>query len=277
VEALSRSECKKKSGDAMSCTSCHNPHESVLPDNRVTYFRAKCLACHGPAFGEKHHPDRPDCTACHMPASASADVAHTQVTDHRIPRRPQIEPQLLVDATANSTLPRLVQFPSDNSDAPDPRDLALAWTSLVESGMTDAEAEARKELSEAAKQSPNDPAILSALAFMEQKRGNTDDARRLYQRALAIDPDLVDAETNLGVLEGRAGELTGALKLWLAAFQNAPDRSAIGLNVARAYCAQGKTSDARSSVLRVLQFNPDLASAKQMLRQLNETPPSCGN
>jgi predicted CXXCH cytochrome family protein len=275
VEALAQSTCKKKAGDAMSCTSCHNPHEAVSPENRVAYFRAKCLSCHGAAFGEKHHSDRPDCTACHMPASASVDVAHTQVTDHRIPRRPQVGAQLLQDPSDTVSSLRLVLFPG--GETTDPRDLALAWTSLVESGMSDAEPEARDQLSKALNQSPDDPAILSALGYMEQKRGNIDGARQLYQRALAMDPDLIDAATNLGVIEGRGGDLEGALKLWLSAFQNAPDRSGIGLNIARAYCAENKIPEARTAILRVLQFNPDLGSAKDMLRQLNATSPRCGN
>ena len=113
VEALAQSQCKKKSGDAMSCTSCHDPHRSLSAEERVAFYRGKCLACHGAAFGAKHHPDHPDCTACHMPASPSTDVAHTEVTDHRIPRRPQISPQLLQNpdgvfrlVTALSSVPR---------------------------------------------------------------------------------------------------------------------------------------------------------------------------
>ena len=259
----------------MSCTSCHNPHEAVSPENRVEYFREKCLACHGAAFGEKHHPDRPDCTACHMPAAASADVAHTQVTDHRIPRHPQVGVPLLQDSSRTTSSPRLVPFPG--GETADPRDLALAWTSLVESGMTGAEAEARNQLSKALKQSPDDPAILSALGYMEQKQGKLDDARQLYQRALQADPNLIDAETNLGVIKGRAGDLDGALQLWLAAFQDAPGRSSIGLNIARAYCVEGKISQARAAVLRVLQFNPDLATAKQMLRRFTATASGCGS
>src|SRR6266481_5170524 len=86
VEALSQSACKRKSGEAMSCTSCHNPHASPSAEERVSYYRGKCLACHGEAFGAKHHPEQADCTRCHMSASLSTDIAHTQVTDHRIPR-----------------------------------------------------------------------------------------------------------------------------------------------------------------------------------------------
>ena len=278
VEALAQSQCKKKSGDAMSCTSCHDPHRSSSAEERVAFYRGRCLACHGAAFGGKHHPDRPDCTACHMPASPSTDVAHTEVTDHRTPRRPQISPQLLQnpDGKSSFSLPRLVPFP-DTKTEPDPRDLALAWNSVAENGMSVAEPQARELLSKAVKQSPDDPALLSALAYAEQRRGSTEHARELYQRALAQDPTLVDAATNLGVIEAQTGDLQSAMQLWRNAFQRTPARSTIGLNIARTYCAAGKFSEARTFTLRVLEFNPDLPAARKLLQFLNRSPASCGN
>jgi hypothetical protein len=130
-EALSQSVCKKKSGDAMSCITCHDPHLQVKPDERVSFYRAKCLACHGKAFGAKHHADRPDCTSCHMPASLSTDVAHTEVTDHRILRRPTSTP-MLENAFAQPTTPKLVPFPHSHESDSDLRDEALAWESVAE-------------------------------------------------------------------------------------------------------------------------------------------------
>lgn len=278
VEAFAQSQCKKKSGDAMSCTSCHDPHRSPSAEERVAFYRGRCLVCHGAAFGAKHHPDHPDCTACHMPASPSTDVAHTEVTDHRTPRRPQISPQLLQnpDGKSSFSLPRLVPFP-DTKTEPDPRDLALAWDSVVESGMSVAEPQARELLSKAVKQSPDDPALLSALAYAEHRRGSTEHAREVYQKALAKDPTLVDAATNLGVIEAQTGDLQGAMQLWQNAFQHTPARSSIGLNIARAYCAAGKFSEARTYTLRVLEFNPDLPSARKLLQVLTRSPASCGN
>ncbi len=275
VEALAQSQCKKKSGDAMSCTSCHDPHQSPLAEERVAFYRGKCLACHGAAFGAKHHPERPDCTACHMPTSLSTDVAHTEVTDHRILRQPQISPQLLQNAAETPALPRLVPFPEPKAE-PDPRDLALAWESVVESGMSAAEPKARELLAKAVQQSPDDPVLLSALAYCEQRGGSIERARELYQKALARDSTLVDAATNLGVIEAQAGDLPDAVKLWKNAFERAPARSSIGLNLARAYCAAEKFDEARTYTRRVLEFNPDLVSARKLLEALNRSPANCG-
>jgi Flp pilus assembly protein TadD len=273
VEALLQSQCKQKAGDVMSCTSCHNPHESPTKEHRVAYYRGKCLACHGAAFGAKHHGNRPDCTECHMPSLRTTDVAHTQVTDHRIPRQPQMSSQLLQDVATQRSTPRLVPFPA--SQKVEPRDLALAWVLLVESGMSTDEAQERRLLFAALKQTPDDPALLSALGYLEQRRGATDQARGLYRKALGLAPESIDAAANLGVIEARAGHVQEAVGLWQDAFKRAPHRGSIGMNIARVYCQAGKGDEAIVYVLRVLQFSPDRGQALKMLQGLGRSPATC--
>ena len=280
-EALAQSTCKKKSGDAMSCMSCHDPHSSPPAEQRASYYRGKCLACHGKAFGAKHHADRPDCTACHMPSSLSVDISHTEVTDHRIQRRPELSPQLLQDSSSqNSTTrnpsPTLIPFPYSKEADDDIRDRALAWQSLAENGSQEAAAQADRLLHEAAKQFPDDPAILSGLAYVELNHGAVERARDLYQKALALDSTLIDAAANLGVIEARSGHPQRAVELWQGAFDRAPADSSIGMNLARTFCESGRINEARASVLRVLRFNPDLSSAKKLLQLLDADPPGCG-
>ncbi len=276
VEALAQSVCKKKSGDAMSCTSCHDPHFEPSAAERVAYYRRKCLACHA-KVGTKHHTDQPDCAACHMPSSLSTDVAHTEVTDHRILRRPAVSPELLQDRNTQPTQPRLVRFPDPQKTDEDARDLALAYESLVEGGMTAVAPEAERVLRSAVEKSPNDPTLLSALAYSAQKKGDLDHARYLYEKALGIDPTLIDAATNLGVIEATRGHLREAVRLWEDAFQRAPGQSRIGMNIARVLCDAGQPGSARDYVLRVLEFNPDLPEAKTLLQGLNGNPPKCGH
>ena len=275
-EALAQSMCKKKSGAAMSCMSCHDPHRPPSPEERVTFYREKCLACHA-GLSVKHHANQPDCTSCHMPANLSTDVAHTEVTDHRIPRRPNSGP-VLENALAqpSSALPRLAPFPASPATEHDDRDMALAWATMAGSGNEAVLKQAEQLLRKAAQESPKDPAVLSSLAYVEQRRGATSDARELYQKALAQDPNLLDAATNLGVIEANSGHLREAVTLWEGAFARAPGRSAIGMNIARAFCSAGKLDQARDFTLRVLQFNPDLDSAKKLLNGLNAVPPKCG-
>lgn len=273
-EALAQSKCKITSGDAMSCMSCHDPHSSPAPDQRASYFRGKCLECHGAAFGAKHHPENTDCTSCHMPSSLSVDIAHTEVTDHRILIRTQIGVQLLQDPTVRPTL-SLLPFPYSKEAADDIRDQALAWQSLANGGVADAGPYAEQSLRLAAKQTPDDPAILAGLGFVELQHGQLDHARALYEKALALNFNLIDAAVNLGVIEARMGHLNQAVKLWEGAFDRAPGKSAIGMNLARTLCEAGQMKEAKSYVERALRFNPDLSEGKKLLQLLNANPPTC--
>ncbi len=272
-EALAQSMCKKKSGDAMSCTSCHDPHRTVKEEDRVSFYRAKCIACHGETFAAKHHVDRPDCTSCHMPASQSKNIAHTEVTDHRILARPSDQPREQI-APSPQIAPKLLPFPYSAAADNDLRDKALAWETLAQSGIPGAASEAERLLKSIAPGS-SDPAVLSAMGFIAQNHGDMDQARSLYRKALAISPGLLEAENNLGTLEARSGNMQEAAKLWEDAFQRAPGQSSIGMNLAYEFCAAGKFDAARNFTLRVLQFNPDLGAAKRLLNGLNADPAKC--
>ena len=270
VEAFSLSACKRKSGDGMSCLTCHNPHEEPAVSERAAYYRSKCLACHGEGFAAKHHPGEPDCTRCHMPSLQSADVAHTQSTDHRILRRPQT-----VELLQGESSIRLLPFPENEASLTTSRDFALGWENLAERGVEGASHEAEHYLRQALKDRPSDPALLSALGFVEQEHGRENEARELYERALKIDPLSNDAATNLGVLEARSGHPRQAIDLWKAAFDRVPHRSAVGMNLATVLCSLGQTGEARGYILRVLRFNPDLTPAKRALHELTPANSGC--
>jgi Tetratricopeptide repeat/Cytochrome c554 and c-prime len=271
-ESLAQSVCKRKSGDTMSCSSCHDPHQSVSPENKVAFYRGKCLACHGAAFAAKHHPKQQDCVACHMQRAPSSDVAHTEVTDHRILRRPAAKSA----ATPSGNLPDLESFPPSAATANNLRDLALAWQSIVDSGMSMAQPRAAQLLHDALRDSPSDPALLSAAAYVALQQHDVQQARELYQKALNLNPQLVDASSNLGVLEAQKGNMAESIKLWQSAFDRAPARSEIGMNLARVFCGANQLDDARTIVVRVLRFNPDLPAAKKLFLNLNANPATCG-
>jgi predicted CXXCH cytochrome family protein len=275
VEALAQSVCKQKSGNSMSCTSCHDPHSSPSAEELVSYFRGKCLACHGDSFGVRHHPEQKDCTACHMPAATSKNIAHTEVTDHRIPRQTKVPMPLLGDAVPSPDKLQLVPFPDSQEAEGDLRDLALAWESLANTGTEAARPQAEQLLRRSAAQFPNDAATLAALGYEEQIHGDIRGAQTLYQRALALDPSVIDAATNLGVIEAQRANLPAAIKWLQGAFERAPGRSGVGMNLARVFCIAGRFDEARASVARVLEFNPDLGTAKRLSTELKGADPNC--
>jgi tetratricopeptide (TPR) repeat protein len=202
----------------------------------VTYYRQKCLACHGQALGAKHHAAQPDCTSCHRPRANSADMAHTQATDHRILKVPSMTGLTLPSQTF---APQGSRFPAVRPDeAPEPkatetRDLALAWQTLAQQGVGGAAPEAEHFLRRGVAEGLEDAALLSGLAYFKLERGGKRRARDLYERALKADPTMIDAATNLGVIEAHQARMDLALPLSEEAFRRAPAHSAIGMNLTR--------------------------------------------
>lgn len=273
-EALSLSECKRQSGDKMWCGSCHDAHAEPTAEEKAAYYRGKCLNCHGEEFGAKHHPDKPDCTKCHMPSLPSKDVAHTEGTDHRIQRYPNSRPLPRLEVRGTPGAP-LVSFPESAASLASTRDFALAWEALAQRNFDDAAQKAEEYLWEAVKQQPEDPVLLAALGLVQQKHGNNKQAGEFYERALKLDPLNNEAATELGVLEARSGNLRQAVELWQGAFDRAPYRSAVGVNLAMAFCVAKQKDVAMKFVNRVLQFNPDYLKGKQLLANLQHDPPQC--
>src|SRR5262249_1829054 len=88
VEKLSKSACKRASGDRMWCGTCHDPHRVPAATERAAFFRERCLTCHQPADCQRGF----DCVSCHMPRSHAADAGPGGFTDPSSPRalsRPQ--------------------------------------------------------------------------------------------------------------------------------------------------------------------------------------------
>ena len=269
-EALAQSGCKRASAEKMTCTSCHDPHYSPDASTKVNYYRTKCLACHGVAFGEKHHAENRDCVNCHMPALSTRDISHTEATDHRILKRPEA-----VIPNRNSETAKLVPFPVTAATENDIRDLALAYETLVERGDQSATAEAQKLLIAAGKQGANDASVLTALGYLAQQQGKEELAREYYENALRADPYNEEAATNLGVAEAKEGHLQRAVGLWQNVFRHAPWRGNVGVDIALGYCAAGRYDDAAEYVKRVLEFNPDFTIGRSLQNQLSENPPRC--
>lgn len=94
VEQMRESRCYVGSQGRLGCTSCHDPHGVPDRQSREAFYRSRCNACHadescGLIDAEREAaPFSGSCISCHMPPTASRDVPHTAVTDHRVRRRP---------------------------------------------------------------------------------------------------------------------------------------------------------------------------------------------
>ena len=96
VEQIRKSRCFLESSGRLGCTSCHDPHGTPPSGKRITFYRNRCLNCHGvnsehcniDIAERKKFSSEDSCIDCHMPKLAANDVPHTSQTDHRILRAP---------------------------------------------------------------------------------------------------------------------------------------------------------------------------------------------
>lgn len=79
---LANSQCFDGQDARLSCITCHDPHQKLLPE--AVFVDTKCLACHTDSAAVKVCPvSKSNCAGCHMPKIA-APGSHRLFTDHQI-------------------------------------------------------------------------------------------------------------------------------------------------------------------------------------------------
>jgi predicted CXXCH cytochrome family protein len=253
-EALLHSACKVASGDKLTCTTCHDPHSSPSAEERVSYFRKKCLTCHtDPKLATGHHPEQKDCAVCHMPTREPTDISHEQATDHNIQRRPSITASALRlrDLEASDEL-----LPVGHVSAGD-RELGLAYAQLAEHGNQKYAEKAHRLLEKAEKGGASDVQLHTQLGFIEQMSGDRTTARKEYEDALKEDLYEATALGNLAVLDAASGRTADAITRLQRVVDADPSQMAAGLNLAFIECRIGDKKKALEILMGLSRFNPD--------------------
>ena len=105
-------------------------------------------------------------------------------------------------------------------------------------------------------------------ARRQYRAGRIDDARSICRRALAQDPDDVDAAQLLGVLVGRVGETSEAIDLLERAASGRPGDANILSNLGAVYRSAGRYDDAEARYREAIAIDAGNASAHFNLANL---------
>jgi tetratricopeptide (TPR) repeat protein len=248
VEQMYLSRCfqKSKETNKLGCISCHDPHEHIGSDRRVTHYRNRCLTCHRDK--ENKDPERVSCSFplaqrlkenredscihCHMPPYRASDIVHNASTNHRILRRPQKEVASPAELPGNTSL---VLFPQKLVNIQDPersRDLGIALSHL------------------AMKKKASREQVQSAIWLLEK----------------TLHPDDLDAWEHKAKLLFFQGRMSQALAATESILQKQPNHE-IACAQAGAFCA-----DSDKAVLywrRAVTLNPWMPRYRAALAQLN--------
>lgn len=268
-EALLRSACRRGAGERLTCVTCHDPHAEPAPEQRVAFYRGKCLQCHTDSasfHAATHHPEQPDCAQCHMPSRATSDIAHEQNVDHNIQARPATatSPKLaLSDAFHFASAVDLVPV----GDAkPTDRDNGLAYAQFAVKGDRESHSRALALLSKVEANGQADAIVHQQLGYLLQLAGQSEAARKQYAAALIAHPHDATSESNLAVLEAQAGNVAEATRLLSDVADIAPDRTAALLNLAMLQCRTNDPAAAKKTLQRALFFQPDSFEARLFLQ-----------
>jgi Flp pilus assembly protein TadD len=203
-----------------------------------------------------------------MPREKSGDVAHEQVTDHRIQRRPA-PASMQTQGTADLTM-------VGRGTASD-RDLGLAYFQMANLGDQEAGHRAMALLQKAERHEADqpDPDLHRALGFLAQLSGDRAMATREYEATLHASPADSIAAGDLAILEARAGNARAAITLLEGISHDDPGETAAGMDLAMIDCALGDPQSATKALQHVLDFSPDDAKARQGLAAIEGKPETC--
>jgi tetratricopeptide (TPR) repeat protein len=266
VTRLRESQCFLRSKGALTCTTCHNPHDVRHGSEGAALYNKACMQCHAKTLSQQvvaaSHTTQTGCIDCHMPKRRTEDIVHMAVTDHLIQRfKPAGD--LLANRLEYHEDPstmyhgEVVRYETGDGpkNAADALYVALAQVrdgANLEKGIPQLE-----RAIALLKPSRPEPYFELANAYRDIKQGGN--ALALYREALRLDPKYVPALLEFGWTLKLAGDMAGAI----AAAQRATE---IAPADARAWNALGQ------AMLDGDQFQAAIAPLKQALTLDPELP-----
>jgi tetratricopeptide (TPR) repeat protein len=146
-----------------------------------------------------------------------------------------------------------------------------AWAWFVEGGACEARGEDDAALIAYEKALAGDPALAAAytnIGNLHYRRGERGEARAAYEQALALDPEQPEARYNLGNLLDDVGEPEAARVEWHRVAGACPEFADAHYNLAVACVRDGDQEAARQHLRRYMALVPDDTAATELLARL---------
>jgi Tfp pilus assembly protein PilF len=265
----------------LECVSCHNPHEYVSTDQRISYYRARCLNCHeshGCAMPREQRllANKEDsCIDCHMPRYSATDIPHTAATDHRIVRRP--DPVTDTSDEKQQSDPLKPFYEENTADTELARDKAVALMRYVAEGKAEPRRfaqEALDLLTRPLAEHPDDVPAWRARGAALSFLGINSEALSAYEKALEYDPGNEEALLGAARHAENTGQPGKAIDYWRRAIKANPLAPAYHGKLAQLLEKAGYWQQARDECRTWLRLDPGNLEARKLLirclRQLGE-------
>ena len=248
----------------MGCTSCHDPHRLPADDQRIGFFRDRCVACHTDpdpcsATRDARTAVADSCVECHMPKLDLVSSAHVSQTDHRIVRNKSVH------SGDRSRMVIQSEFVFEETDQlPDlEKRRALA---IVQAKNGRVSSELVAELRFLRSQFPQDGFLAIAMGGVSVSRNDYQTALESLQHAAACPQTEELALETLTQITYFAQDWPNAFKAFEMSLRLNPYRSQTLAIKADAMFRTGQTQQSIESAKEALMHNPSLIEVHQWLR-----------
>jgi predicted CXXCH cytochrome family protein len=262
---LLKSACFQRSKGALTCTSCHNPHETSHGKESKRDYAQICRNCHGATLARlidigRHTPSN-GCVECHMAKRRTQDVVNVIMTDHNISRHKPggnlLAPRREIHETDETAYKGevVLLYPRQ---APPTGETLLYWdVAQVIDGSNLRSGISRLEKRIALLQ-PQQAEFYFELANAYSKTGQNEKAFRWYEHALRLKPGNLPARLNYAAALTASDRLTDAVKVLEGAQGRVRQDSAVLNALGSAYLGVGRIGEAITALQRALAVDPDL-------------------
>jgi predicted CXXCH cytochrome family protein len=259
-------------GQALTCTSCHNPHDIPRGEEAVRHYVSVCSGCHESSLARLveagKHPGSADCLDCHMPERRADDVVHVVMTDHYIqrhkPRRDLLAPiGETADSAATAYRGEVVPYYPPRLESTPQNDLSVAVAQVMEeSNVKEGIASLEQSI---AKHQPDHAGFYFQLAEAYWKSGETAKALPMYEAAIERNPNHRAALRNFALALSRSGNAARASGVLEQAVRSNPRDAKALSNLGEVHLQQGAPARAVEVLREAVRIDPHLPEAQSNL------------
>ena len=134
-------------------------------------------------------------------------------------------------------------------------------------------AQAASLYKEALETDPDEPLLFYKLSRALDKMKDFAGEKAALQRAIQLNPNLAEAQNQMGYLADRDGDLAQAEGYFRVAVRVSPSYVVAWINLAATLASEAKWQDAKEALGHALEIDPDNAQARQLSRALADSNP----